>query len=82
MRTISITGAEYIADYNIRLHFNDASERVINFGKFLLKHNHPQYNRYRDLSQFKKFKIAMGNIVWGKDWDIIFPIYDLYKGKI
>lgn len=31
---------------------------------------------------FKKFKIEYGNVVWGKDWDMIFPVYDLYLEKI
>jgi len=31
---------------------------------------------------FKKFKLEMGNIVWGKNWDMVFPVYNLYKGKI
>ena len=41
-----------------------------------------QYNKYKKQENFKKFKIENGNIVWGKDWDLIFPVYDLYEGKI
>jgi hypothetical protein len=31
---------------------------------------------------FKKFRIENGNLVWGKDWDMIFPLYDLYPGRV
>ena len=28
------------------------------------------------------FKIENGNIVWGEDWDLIFPIEQLHQGRI
>lgn len=30
---------------------------------------------------FRTFKIVEGNIVWGDDWDLIFPMEKLYRGK-
>ena len=30
---------------------------------------------------FRTFKIVEGNIVWGDDWDLIFPMENLYRGK-
>lgn len=82
MKTISIIKATHTTEYKIKLIFNDKSERVIDFGKFFASHSHPQYNKYKNPILFKKFKIEMGNIVWGKDWDLIFPVYNLFKGKI
>lgn len=79
---ISIIDARYIGDYKIKLFFNDTTSKTVDFGIFFLKKNHPQFNKYKMISNFKKFRIDHGNIVWGKDWDLIFPIYDLYKGKI
>jgi hypothetical protein len=29
-----------------------------------------------------RFKIEDGNIVWGKNWDLIFPAHELHAGKI
>ena len=49
---------------------------------FYNSHSHPQFNKYKKEANFKRFKIENGNVVWGKDWDMIFPLYDLYKGKI
>ena len=55
---------------------------IVDFGNFFETHSHPQYNKYKKVENFKKFKIENGNVVWGKDWDLIFPVSDLYKGKI
>ena len=62
--------------------FNDGFKRIVDFEPFLFAYDRGYYNRYRMLSNFKSFKIEDGNIVWGKDWDLIFPIKELYAGKI
>ncbi len=82
MHSIAITKAKYIKDYCIELEFNDKTKRKVDFNSFLSKHNHPQYNKYKEIAHFKKFKLEMGNIVWGKEWDLVFPVYDLYSGKL
>jgi len=82
MKTISIIKAEYLNDYKIKLFFNEGSSRIIDFNSFFFHNSHPQYDKYKRIPLFKKYKIVMGNIVWGKDWDLIFPVYDLYKEKI
>jgi hypothetical protein len=79
---ISIVNAKYVEGLKLEVIFNNSKSRVIDFGAFLNTHNHPQYNKYKKENNFKKFKIENGNLVWGKDWDMIFPVYDLYKGKI
>jgi len=82
MTPISIIKAEYLDSYKLKLYFNDETSRVVDFGNFFSKNNHPQYNKYKKESFFKKYKVVMGNVVWGKDWDLVFPVYDLYKGNI
>ena len=82
MKPISIVKAQYLKDLKIKLYFNDGIERIIDFESFFYHNSHPQYNKYKNPSIFKKFKLVMGNIIWGKDWDLVFPVYDLYKGKI
>ena len=37
---------------------------------------------YIEPKNFKKFTIEQGNVVWGKNWDMIFPIEDLYSPAI
>ena len=82
MKTISVSGAKYVDGYKVELLFNDNKKQVVDFAGFLENNSHPQFNRYKKEVNFKKFKIENGNIVWGRDWDMIFPVYDLYKGKI
>ena len=82
MKTISIKDAKHIEALKLEIIFNDGAIRMVDFGDFLKSHSHPQFNKYKKEVNFKRFKIENGNIVWGKDWDMIFPVYDLYKGKI
>jgi len=77
---IRIVNAKYISDYTVELQFDDGTVRQIDFGLFLKNHPHPQHNKYRDLRNFRKFKIDGGNIVWGKNWDLIFNPRKLHEG--
>lgn len=81
-RDIYIQHANYITDHIVELYFNDGKVKRIDFSSFLQKHPHPQYNKYLNPINFKKFYIDHGNIVWGKNWDLMFPIEKLYLGKI
>ena len=71
---LSIVSARYVAPLKVELHFNDDTVKTIDVGAFIRNHPHPQYNSYLNENKFKKFKIEFGNIVWGKNWDLIFPI--------
>lgn len=82
MRAVSVSKAAYLDGYKLEVEFNDNKKQVVDFGNFLNTHSHPQYNKYKKPENFKKFKIENGNIVWGKDWDMIFPVFDLYQGEI
>ena len=78
---IEIKSAEYIGDYAIRIIFNDGINRLVDFKSFLEKSYHPSIRKYLDENKFKEFEIIDGNLNWN-DYDLIFPIYDLYQGKI
>ena len=80
-RTIKIIDASYLGDYKVELRFDDDVIRQIDFGTFLNTHSHPQYNKYKKINNFKKFKIDRNNLVWGRNWDLIFDTWDLYLGK-
>ena len=82
MRAISILNAEYIGALSIKVYFEDKTTSIINIGDFIDKNPHPQYNKYLEEKYAKKFKIENGNIVWGKNWDLIFPLEQIYNGKI
>lgn len=78
---ITITEALYESLYKITLKFNDGTTKTIDFEHFLKKSQHASINKYLDLKFFKKFAIIDGNLNWN-DYDLIFPIWDLYQGKI
>lgn len=66
----------------VKLTFNDGHQSVVDIGTFIREHPHPQYNKYLNPSEFSKFQVEQGNVVWGEDWDLIFPVENLYVGKV
>lgn len=79
---IKVTAADYLSDYKILVTFNDGTEQVVDFEGFFMANPHPQHDIYRSEEQFKAFKIEKGTIVWGEDWDLIFPVEQLHSGRI
>lgn len=79
---VVIINAEYIDGYKVRLTFSDGTINVVDFEKIVASIEIPEYEIYKDFEEFKKFKIEVGNIVWGKDWDLIFPIHKLYNNNL
>jgi hypothetical protein len=78
--SLTISSAKYVQPLKVELKFSNGCSRTVDVGEFIRKHPHPQYNRYLDEKKFKQFKIEMGNMVWGKNWDLVFPVEDLYRG--
>ena len=78
---ISIEEAKYVEDYQIYMKFNDGKENIIDFKNFIFKSRHPDINKYKNIDLFKKFNLEFGDLEWN-DYDLSFPIYDLYKDKI
>ncbi|MBN2742745.1 MAG: DUF2442 domain-containing protein [Marinilabiliaceae bacterium] len=78
---LKIDSAKYLSDYAIRIKFNDGNEKLIDFKPFLLKSIHPSIKKYLDENKFSKFSLIDGNLNWN-DYDLIFPISDLYRGQI
>ncbi len=78
---LEVTEAKYVSGYKLLLTFNDGTVRVVDFGPFLAKARNPDTTDYRDLKKFKGFHLEHGNLMWG-DYQMIFPIMDLYQGTI
>jgi len=81
-RQLFIETAEYISSLSVELRFNDGTVKRVDFEVFFNEHPHPQYNKYLKPINFKKFYLDHGNIVWGKNWDLIFPVEQLYTGDL
>jgi hypothetical protein len=78
---LEVIEAKYVSGYKLLLTFNDGAVRVVDFGPFLAKARNPDTTDYRDLKKFKRFHIQNGDLMWG-DYQMIFPIMDLYRGSI
>ena len=81
LKKLKIDSAKYLSDYVIRIIFNDGNERLVDFKPFLSKSLHPTIKKYLDENKFSSFSLTEGNLNWN-DYDLIFPISDLYNGKI
>ena len=77
-----IVSATYVSPLSVAITFSDGKEQTVNVGEFIRKHPHPQYNSYLKEPKFKKFKVENGLLVWGNNWDLIFPSEDLYHGHL
>ena len=78
---VDVLNAKYVSGNKLRLTFNDGTTRVMDFEHFLRKAQHPDITKYRALRKFKSFQIVDGNLMWG-DNEMIFPVWDLYRGQI
>jgi hypothetical protein len=78
---IEVKSGVFIGDYVLRITFNDDSEKLVDFKSFLEGALHPSIRKYLDEERFQQFSIVDGNLNWN-DHDLIFPIYQLYQGKV
>ena len=78
----STSGRSQSKNLTVCLTFNDNTQQTIDIGDYIRRHPHPQYNKYLDPRKFSRFTIENGNIVWGKNWDLIFPLEQLHTGAI
>jgi hypothetical protein len=80
-KQLSILNAKNIGNYHILIEFNDGVEKFVDFSTFLSSSKHQSIRKYLDETLFNSFQIVDGNLNWN-DYDMIFPIADLYQGKI
>jgi len=80
-KVINIQKANYIDDYKIHFEFDDGKKTTVDFQPFIFSSSHPDIKKYQDQKLFKNFNLDYGEIEWN-DYELAFPIYDLYEGKI
>jgi prepilin-type N-terminal cleavage/methylation domain-containing protein len=78
---ISIKKATYLGEYVIALKFDDDKETIVDFEHFIKSAQHPDIQKYQDPDLFKSFTIKHGDLEWN-NYELAFPIYDLYRGTI
>ena len=77
----AIEQADYVEDYVLQLKFSDGKEVRVDFGPFLHQSLNPLIRKYLDVEVFKQFTVEYGDLFWN-DYDLCFPIADLYEGQI
>ena len=82
MNRLYVKSAIDAGNLTVNLTFSDNTVRLVNIGDYIRKHPHPQYNKYLDPRKFKRFAIENGNVVWGKNWDLMFPVEQLHSGVL
>ena len=80
-KIINIEKANYLSDYKIAFEFNDGIKKIVDFKNFIFSSLHPDIRKYQNQKLFQKFNLNYGEIEWN-DYELAFPIYDLYEGKI
>ena len=78
---ISIKNADYQGDYKIKFVFSDGAEKLIDFSEFLQSAKNPMARKYLNKDLFKNYSLVYGDIIWN-DYEMCFPIWDLYEGKL
>ncbi|HWX18890.1 MAG TPA: DUF2442 domain-containing protein [Candidatus Binatia bacterium] len=80
-KVVRIERVCYAAAYKLRIWFDNGHEVTVDFGPFLKRSLHPSIRAYLDFERFKNFTVEEGMLHWN-DFDLVFPIADLYQGKI
>lgn len=78
---LEVIQAIQLSDYMLEVKFSDGKINQIDFKEFLSRSSHPEICKYLNQDLFSTFEVKDGNVIW-KDFDLIFPLADLYSGKI
>ena len=79
-KIIKIESVEYLGDYKLKIKFGDGKQVQLDFYCFLSSSLNPHIYTYLNKKKFAQFLIVDSDLMWG-DFDLCFPIYDLYSGK-
>jgi len=80
-QVISVEKVNQLSDFKLELEFNDKTRQVIDFYPFLSHSLNPLIRKYLSPKEFSKFEIDEGDLEWN-DYDLCFPIADLYENRI
>ena len=80
-KLMAIRDVCYAGGHRLKILFSDGTIQVIDFEPFLANAQHPEIRKYLSEKNFKKFLLHDGELMWG-DFDLIFPIMDLYHNTI
>ncbi len=80
-KTVHIQAVHHVRAWRLRIEFSDGEISEVDFEPFLRHSQHPAIQAYLDLAKFKSYRLEHGDLLWG-DYDLCFPMADLYDGVI
>ena len=78
---IKILHVAHLKNFELQITFSEGTIKNIDFAGFILNSKKPDVQKYQKPSKFKAFSFKNGELRWG-DFEMIFPIMDLYKGSV
>ena len=79
VENITVVAARYLSDFSIAVSFSSGRTQLVNFLPLFEKYVTGDNLKYFSPERFKKFNVKNGNIYWGSNEDIIFPVSLFYK---
>ncbi len=80
-KTIKLISVTYLKEYQLKLVFADGVTQLVDFKPFLESSSHSEIKKYLNIKKIKKFSFVNNELIWG-DFDLIFPIINLYENKL
>ena len=77
-----VIDANYKKNYIIDIQFSNKKVKSVDFESFLNANYNTLFEKYKNIEIFKSFKIEDGKLVWGDNWELIFPTKDLYDQNL
>ncbi|EKE75250.1 DUF2442 domain-containing protein [Gallaecimonas xiamenensis] len=81
MSELSVVDVKHLTGHILEIVFSDGHKETVDFAPFIFSVGHPDYEPYKNIETFLKFKIEDGNLNWD-DYTMIFPVADLYSNRI
>ena len=78
---IDVVRARIISGHKVKIWFSDGASRTVDFQPFLKSSQNPSIRAFLISEKFSKFTVHDGDLMWG-DFEMCFPIADLYEGGL
>lgn len=81
MPQLLIKSAKHKIGHILEVEFSDGRIESVDFSPFIFSVGHPDYEKYKSITEFLKFEIVDGNLNWD-DYTMIFPVEDIYENRL
>lgn len=67
---LEVKKADYLHDYKLHIQFNDGTEGDVDLKETIFEDNRMVFKQLREVSKFRKFKIALNTVCWFNELDL------------